>query len=94
MKESYQIVQNLLITEKGTRLTEKENKYLFRVHPAANKREIKQAVESLFGVNVEQVNTMLRKGKMKRERTMRYGRTAGWKRAVVTLKDGDTIDLT
>jgi large subunit ribosomal protein L23 len=94
MKEAHQIVENLLITEKGTRLTEKENKYLFRVHTRANKLEIKSAIEKLFGVRVENVNTMNRQGKQKRERTMRYGRTAGWKRAVVTLKDGDTIDLT
>lgn len=94
MKEAQHTVKNIIVTEKGTRLTEKENKYLFRVDPAANKVDIKRAVEQLFGVKVDAVNTMRRKGKRKRERTMRYGRTSGWKRAVVTLKDGETIDLT
>ncbi len=94
MKEAQQVVKNIIVTEKGTRLTEKENKYLFRVDATANKVDIKRAVEQLFGVKVDAVNTMRRKGKLKRERTMRYGRTSGWKRAVVTLKDGDTIDLT
>ncbi len=94
MKQAQHVVKTILVTEKGTRLTEKENKYLFKVFDNANKLEIKQAVEELFGVGVTKVNTMRRKGKRKRERTMRYGRTAGWKRAVVTLKDGDHIDLT
>ena len=94
MKQAHQIVKNIVVTEKGTRLTEKENKYLFKVFKDANKLDIKRAVEELFGVKVEQVNTMCRKGKLKRERTMRYGRTSGWKRAVVTLKAGDAIDLT
>ena len=94
MKQAQHVVKTILVTEKGTRLTEKENKYLFKVFDNANKLEIKQAVEELFGVGVTKVNTMRRKGKRKRERTMRYGRTAGWKRAVVTLKEGDHIDLT
>ena len=94
MKEAQQIIKTILVTEKGTRLTEAENKYLFKVHKEANKLEIARAVQELFGVNVTKVNTMQRKGKRKRERTMRYGRTAGYKRAVVTLKDGDAIDLT
>lgn len=94
MKEAQRIIKTILVTEKGTRLTEKENKYLFKVFDDANKLEIRRAVEELFGVKVEKVNTLRRKGKLKRERTMRYGRTAGWKRAVVTLKEGDQIDLT
>ncbi len=94
MKEARHIVENIVVTEKGTRLTEQENQYVFKVFDNANKPEIKRAVEQLFGVTVEKVNTMRRKGKLKRERTMRYGRTAGWKRAVVTLRDGESIDLT
>lgn len=94
MKEAQQIIKTLVVTEKGTRLMEAENKYLFKVFDHANKVEIKRAVEELFGVSVEKVNTLRRKGKRKRERTMRYGRTAGFKRAVVTLKTGDSIDLT
>ncbi len=94
MKEAQQIVKTLVITEKGTRLMEAENKYLFKVFADANKVDIKRAVEELFGVSVEKVNTLRRKGKMKRERTARYGRTPGYKRAIVTLKEGDSIDLT
>jgi large subunit ribosomal protein L23 len=94
MKEAQQIIKRLLVTEKGTRMTEKENKYLFRVDSKANKLEIKSAVESLFGVKVTQVNTMHRLGKRKRERSMQYGRTAHWKRAVVTLAKDQSIDLT
>lgn len=93
MKDVYQIIQRVLLTEKGTRLSETENKYVFNVNPAANKAEIKQAVEELFKVKVTEVNTMNRQGKKKRERTASAGRTAGWKRAVVTLAEGSKIDF-
>ena len=94
MKNPHSIIKKMLLTEKGTRLTEKENKYLFRVDGTANKIEIKQAVEKLFGVKVDKVNTMNRPGKNKRLRTMTYGKTSEWKRAVVTLKPGQKIELT
>ncbi|AKJ64955.1 50S ribosomal protein L23 [Kiritimatiella glycovorans] len=90
---SYHIIQRVLLTEKGTRLSETENKYIFRVHPKANKPEIKRAVEDVFGVHVEEVNTMNRKGKIKRERGLHFGRTAAWKRAVVTLREGEQIEI-
>ena len=93
MKDIYQVLDRALLTEKGTRLTEEENKYLFRVNPAANKLEIKQAVEELFKVKVVSVNTMNRQGKKKRARTAAAGKTADWKRAVVTLADGSSIDF-
>lgn len=93
MKEAHQIIQEMVITEKGTRLTELGNQYLFKVDKRANKIDIKRAVESLFQVKVANVNTMNRPGKKKRERTMHYGRTASWKRAVVTLADGQSIDI-
>ena len=93
MKDVYQVINKILLTEKGTRLSEEENKYIFNVNPAANKTEIKQAVEELFNVKVTDVNTMNRQGKKKRERTASFGRTAAWKRAVVTLKEGSNIDL-
>lgn len=93
MKDVYQVIQKILLTEKGLRLSETENKYLFRVNPDANKAEIKQAIEELFKVKVTSVNTMKRRGKKKRERTPSYGRTANWKRAVVTLAEGEKIDL-
>ncbi|MFA5688771.1 MAG: 50S ribosomal protein L23 [Kiritimatiellales bacterium] len=93
MKDVYQVIQKILLTEKGTRLSETENKYVFRVAPSANKAEIKKAVEELFKVKVISVNTMKRLGKNKRERSPNYGRTAHWKRAVVTLAEGNKIDL-
>jgi len=94
MKNSNSIIKGMLITEKGTRLTEKSNQYLFRVDPKAGKTEIKKAVENLFGVKVERVNTMRYEGKRKRERTVKYGKKSDWKRAVVKLSEGSKIDLT
>ena len=94
MKEGRTIIRKLLLTEKGTLLTEKQNQYLFRVDPSANKIEIKNAVEKIFNVKVTKVNTMNRQGKHKRLRSMSYGMTSAWKRAVVTLKEGEKIDLT
>ena len=93
MKSSADIIKKILLTEKGTRLSEEQNKYLFRVSKEANKVEIKRAVEELFSVRVMAVNTMRRKGKKKRERTAHFGTTAAWKRAVVTLHAEDSINL-
>lgn len=93
MKSSADIIQKILLTEKGTRLSEEQNKFLFRVSVTANKVEIKRAVEELFNVRVMAVNTMRRKGKKKRERTAHFGTTAAWKRAVVTLHAEDSINL-
>ena len=93
MKDIYQVIDRALLTEKGLRLAEEENKYVFRVNPNANKLEIKEAVEQFFKVKVVSVNTMNRNGKKKRQRTASFGRTAAWKRAVVTLAEGSTIDF-
>ena len=93
MKSSSELIKQILLTEKGTYLTESENKYQFRVSMNANKVEIKRAIEELFSVRVTAVNTMRRKGKKKRERTASYGTTAAWKRAVVTLHVDDSINL-
>lgn len=93
MKDTRQVIQKVLLTEKGTRLQE-QNKYLFRVDARANKLEIKKAVEEAFNVTVVKVNTMNRKGKKKRLRMWTPGETSSWKRAVVTLKEGDKIELT
>ena len=86
------VVHRALITEKGTRLRERENGYLFEVAREANKIEIKQAIETIFPVKVESVRTLRVHGKPKR-----MGRYAGhrpdWKKAVVTLKKGQTIEL-
>jgi large subunit ribosomal protein L23 len=93
MKSSADVIKKILLTEKGTRLSEEQNQYLFRVAKEANKVEIKKAVEALFKVRVMAVNTMCRKGKKKRQRTAQYGTTASWKRAVVTLHEEDSINL-
>jgi large subunit ribosomal protein L23 len=93
MKNSANVIKKILLTEKGTRLSEEQNQYLFRVARDANKLEIKNAVESLFNVRVMAVNTMRRKGKKKRQRTAQFGTTASWKRAVVTLHEDDSINL-
>ena len=93
MKDLYDIVQTVCLTEKATLLSEKLNKYVFRVHPRANKLQIKDAVEKLFKKSVLSVNTCNYAGKKKRERTASFGRKANWKKAIVTLKKGDKIEL-
>ena len=93
MKRAEKVIKTVLYTEKGTRLGAEQNKYLFKVGTDATKAEIKNAVESVFKVHVEKVNTMNRKGKRKRSRAVGYGTTSKWKRAVVTLRGDETIDL-
>jgi large subunit ribosomal protein L23 len=93
MKDSRSIIKKIQVTEKGTLLAE-ANKYLFEVSPDSNKVEIRRAVESLFDVKVTQVNTMNYIGKRKRQRTAKYGKRSDWKRAVVTLAEGNRIDMT
>jgi len=93
MHEAFDIIDSIRLTEKGTLLSEKENKYVFRVKPHANKLQIKRAIEQLFGKTVIAVNTCNYAGKKKRERTANFGRKAHWKKAIVTLKEGDRIDL-
>ncbi len=94
MKEddARQLILSPLITEKGTGLQEKHNQYLFRVDPRANKIQVKNAIEKIFEVKVVGVRTSRVRGK-----TRRIGRTIGrrpnWKKAIVTLKEGDTINL-
>ncbi|HRF85890.1 MAG TPA: 50S ribosomal protein L23 [Alloprevotella sp.] len=85
-----------LVTEKMTAITEKENKFGFIVRPEANKLQIKSEVEALYGVTVVAVNTMNYAGKNKSRYTkagLLRGRTNAFKKAVVTLKEGDTIDF-
>jgi large subunit ribosomal protein L23 len=93
MNEAYDIIDSVRLTEKGTLLAEKENKYVFRVKPHANKLQIKAAIEQLFGKKVLAVNTSNYAGKKKRTGSARAGRKAHWKKAIVTLKEGDRIDL-
>jgi large subunit ribosomal protein L23 len=94
MKEPTQIVANIRLTEKASLLGERNNQYVFRVATDANKIEIKQAVEKLFGKKVVRVNTAQYAGKKKRERRADFGRKAHWKKAVVTLAEGEKIELT
>jgi large subunit ribosomal protein L23 len=93
MNEPYDLIQNASLTEKATLLTEKHNKYVFRVSPRANKIQIKKAIERLFQKKVVDVNTCNYAGKKKRERRADYGRKAHWKKAIVTLAEGEKIEL-
>jgi large subunit ribosomal protein L23 len=93
MNEAYDIIETASLTEKSTLLGEKLNKYVFRVKPRANKIQIKKAIEQLFQKTVVDVNTCNYAGKKKRERKANYGRKPHWKKAIVTLKEGDKIDL-
>ena len=93
MKEHFDIIHTASLTEKSSLLSEKQNKYVFRVAPRANKVQIKAAVEKLFSKKVVAVNTCNYAGKKKRERTANFGRKAHWKKAIVTLKEGEKIDL-
>jgi large subunit ribosomal protein L23 len=93
MKSVYDILRTPIITEKGAILQASQNKYIFQVATDANKIEVKKAVEEIYNVKVTKVNLMNIRGKLKRVRSA-YGRTAAWKKAIVTLKAGNSIDLT
>jgi large subunit ribosomal protein L23 len=88
--DPYQIVKRPLITEKGIRSNEEHNTVVFQVDKRANKLQIQHAVETLFQVKVLRVNTLNMEGKKKRVR-MREGKRPDWKKAYVTLREGDTI---
>jgi large subunit ribosomal protein L23 len=88
----YDVIRRPIITEKSTAASE-HNKVIFQVAPTATKSQIKAAVEALFKVKVRSVNTLIRKGKNKRFRNI-AGRTGGTKRAIVTLQEGQMIDVT
>ena len=89
---NYDTLLSPIITEKSTLVAE-ENKVIFRVPLTATKPMIKEAVESLFKVDVTKVNTILVKGKTKRFRGM-LGRRSDYKKAIVTLADGQSVDIT
>ncbi len=89
----YDVIVEPLITEKFSKASQSANQYGFRVHSKANKKEIKSAVEKVFSVHVEKVNTINVSGKWRRVRYVQ-GQTASWKKAIVTLKKGEKIDLT
>jgi len=88
--DPYQIIKRPLITEKGMRYNEEQNTVVFQVDPHANKLQIKHAVETLFHVTVLHVNTLNMQGKKRRVR-FREGKRPDWKKAYVTLREGDTI---
>lgn len=88
----YDVIERPVITEKSTMASE-HNKVVFRVRPDSTKGQIKEAVEKIFGVKVKNVNTISIAGKTKRFRG-RPGKRSDYKKAVVTLVEGNTIDLT
>lgn len=87
----YDVIKTLLRTEKGTSL-EPQRKYIFHVNKKSNKLEIKKAVEEIYKVKVLDVNTVLVPGKSKRVR-QEIGYTVDWKKALVTLKEGEKIEV-
>jgi large subunit ribosomal protein L23 len=91
MKNPHDVVKGLIRTEKGSTLLPL-NKYLFWVGRESNKIEIRRAVEDIYKVKVDAVNTVSMRGKLKR---VRYatGKTSDWKKAIVTLKEGSKIDV-
>ena len=96
MPNNMEIIQKPILTEKASMLTEKLNRYAFRVDHRANKIQIKSAVEEMFGVTVLEVNTAVVAGKAKNRYTKAgfvSGRSPKYKKAIVTIKDGETIDF-
>lgn len=91
MKDPRDVILAPVVSEKSYALLD-EGRYTFIVHPSTNKTEIKQAIQSIFGVQVQSVNTLNRKGKKKRFGAA-YGRRKDTKRAVVTLAPGERIDI-
>jgi large subunit ribosomal protein L23 len=92
MMDPYDIIIRPILTEKMTRLKELNNQYAFEVRKDANKIEIKRAVEERFGVRVLKVRTINVRGK-KRRLGRFEGKRSSWKKAIVTLAEGDTIDF-
>ncbi len=91
-----EILKKPIITEKMTMLGEKRNQYAFRVDKRANKIQIRKAIEEMYGVSIEAINTMVYAGKTKSRNTkggVVTGRTDSFKKAIVTLKDGEAIDF-
>ena len=86
------IKRPLILTEKGQNLREEENKDLFEVERRANKAQIRNAVETLFDVTVTNVNTMIVRGRMRRM-GRGYAKTRNWKKAIVEVAEGETIDF-
>lgn len=95
MKKDHILIRPIF-TEKIAKLSEVENKFAFEVNPLANKIEIKDEIEKKFDVKVLNVRTMVQRGKIKQQMTRGgrfYGRRPDWKKAIVTLAEGDKIEL-
>jgi len=86
------VLQAPIVTEESTIQTESRNQYVFKVNPRSNKRQIREAIELKFDVTVLSVNTMNYRGKRK-VRGRYAGYRPAWKKAIVTLRQGDAIDL-
>ena len=90
--DMYQVVIKQLLTEKGSMMLSEGNWVTFKVHPDANKIEIRESIQKIFSVSVLQVNTQIVRGKRRR-----FGKTMGqskaWKKAMVRLKEGDKIEI-
>lgn len=93
MKDIYQVIKNVRLSEKASLLQEQNNEVVFEVDRFANKLEIKQAVETIFDKKVVKVRTANYDGKVRRKRRADEGRTASYKKAIVRLADGESIDL-
>lgn len=93
MKDIYQVIKNVRLSEKATMLQETNNEITLEVDRKANKLEIKQAVQQIFGKTVIKVRTANYDGKLKRQRRADAGRTNHWKKAIVRLAEGDSLDL-
>jgi len=92
MNDPRKIIRRPLISEKSTNLRADQNKYVFKVDRKANKLQIKMAVQELFGVQVEDVTSMMMHGRPKRLGRFE-GRRPDWKKAIVKLKKGETIEF-
>jgi large subunit ribosomal protein L23 len=93
MRDPYDIIKSARVTEKGTALTEKGNQYVFEVARNATKIEIKHAIQRIFSKTVTGVNTLNVRGKVKRTRLGKLTTTSAKKKAIVTLKEGEKIEL-
>jgi large subunit ribosomal protein L23 len=92
LKSNKDIISQAILSEKSTIIKEKENKYVFKVNPLANKLEIKHAIETAFGVKVTNIQTVNVKGKTKRLGRFE-GKRSSWKKAIIRLKEGNTIEI-
>ncbi|HMO64297.1 MAG TPA: 50S ribosomal protein L23 [Verrucomicrobiota bacterium] len=90
----FDIIKTVRLTEKGTLQSSRQNQYTLVADRRATKPQIRSAVETLFKVKVTAVRTLRVDGKLRRQGTLAAGRDPGWKKALVTLKEGDKIQLT